>query len=481
MLLQLLGKGQPVALQRGKTVLLFREGGVEMHEADSDGEFFHTGAKTWALADLNGWSPHLCQAFQLASKMGRAWFVLASSPARNRYDRLRKKYYAGIFIMEYFTREEIQALRSVFIATIRFCPAYFLSRIHELDVQQMINYYNKWGPSARTCLRLAWGTISERELKGIVDILAKKFAENPRAVTMESESEEGSHWLFASLPTNAERDASVLRVATPHLRGFVVEAIASIDAARQVAFYSEASGHPYFRSAFGYVFKKFFYIWLSSDPKNEISCTARPGSAVPTRTTRSSKGKSTARDPVELRHLRPVGLDKVIVHGGDAGEKCYKSANEHQTPFAWIPASRSDASFDAVICTDTHIITIQVTVAAKHDIKDKGLESLTNNLPPGFQKDRSWCHVFVTDRNDAAAKLGGKNYPVPDKMKILIHTAVLNISHFQYHPEVLNHATVPSVSRRKLLYNHLGTYLSHQGESDEIDVIEMETDTEEGE
>jgi hypothetical protein len=40
MLLHLLGKGQPVALQCVKKVLIFREDGVEMHEADSDGFFF---------------------------------------------------------------------------------------------------------------------------------------------------------------------------------------------------------------------------------------------------------------------------------------------------------------------------------------------------------------------------------------------------------------------------------------------------------
>jgi hypothetical protein len=279
MLLQLLGKGQPVALQRDKMVL-FREDGVEMHEADSDGLFFHTGEKTWALTDWNEMSTHLCKAFQLASKMGLAWFVLASSPGRNRYDRLRKQHNAGIFIMEYFTREEIQALRSVFIATILFCPAYFLSLIHELDVQQMINYYNKWGPSACTCLRLAWGTISERRLKAIVDILAKKFAENPRAVTMESESEEGSHCLFASLPTSAERDVSVLRVATLHLRGFVVEAIARIDAVRQVAFYSEARPSVFSKRIWLCLRKILLHLALfRPEEQNIMYCTARVCSA----------------------------------------------------------------------------------------------------------------------------------------------------------------------------------------------------------
>ena len=109
----------------------------------------------------------------------------------------------------------------------------------------------------------------------------------------------------------------------------------------------------------------------------------------------------------------------------------------------------------------THIITIRVIIAATHSMKKQGFDSLIKNLPPEFQKNRSWCHIFVTDRQDAAAKLGKAKYPIPSKMKILVHTAVLDISLFQYRPEVLKRATIPSVSRRKLLYNHFGTYLSH--------------------
>jgi len=158
------------------------------------------------------------------------------------------------------------------------------------------------------------------------------------------------------------------------------------------------------------------------------------------------------------------------------GESGYMSAKHRQTPFAWIPASRADASFDAVICTDTHIITIQATVSAKHDMKPIGFERLKKNLPDAFQKVQSWCHVFVTDRDDAAAKLGRKRHPVPDNIKILIHTMVLDISLFQYDSDALHFSKVPDVSRRKLLYNHFGTYLSHQVETDR-----MEVDNEEGE
>jgi len=173
--------------------------------------------------------------------------------------------------MDCFTREESRALRSVFIASILFCLAYSLSTIHGLDAERFMENYNKWGPSARTCPGLAWGAISETELEYNVVVAAKKFAENPRAICMEADREDDPHWLFTS-------------VAMPYLKGFVVEAIARTDAARQVLFCIEASNHPFFRGAFGYVFEKNLYLWLSSNPDNEIPCTAWPRLEEPTRT-----------------------------------------------------------------------------------------------------------------------------------------------------------------------------------------------------
>jgi hypothetical protein len=165
----------------------------------------------------------------------------------------------------------------------------------------------------------------------------------------------------------------------------------------------------------------------------------------------------------------------VIVHGGEAGTKGYPATNQYQTPFAWIPALRSDANFDAVMCTDTHIVTVQVTVAAKHSMNEKGFESLLTNLPPNFQKQRSWHHVFVTDHPDTAVKLRKKKYQVAENMKIQVHTAVLNIQLFNYSPEVLNCARMPSVSRHGLLYIYSGTNWN-QGKPVGIEMDSMEVD-----
>src|SRR6267154_3031629 len=178
--------------------------------------------------------------------MGRAWFVLPTSPATKRYDSLRKECFPGVVVMDCFTREESRALRSVFIASILFCLAYSLSIIHGLDTEHFLENYDKWGPSACTCLRLELGVMSEDWLKKKVAVVAKKFAQNPHAIDLEADPDDGSHWLFTSFPFGPKRDCSVLKVPTLHLKRFIVDAIATSDMARQISFYNVVSSHLYF-------------------------------------------------------------------------------------------------------------------------------------------------------------------------------------------------------------------------------------------
>lgn len=302
-LLHLLSKGKTVALERDTVFVIFRANGVEMHRVNSLGLFFHPEERPWALSDSTESSRPPCRTFQAASKMGSAWIVQATSLATNRYE-----CNAGLFVMNGFTREESRAL----------------SIIYGLDTEYFLKLYDKWGPSGRTCLRLAWRTMSEKELKLKLGMVAKKFAENPTAMTTETDWEADSHLLFTMVPDSPKRDLPTLRIATRYLHDFVMQMIASIDAAKQVSFYIEATGLPFFRGAFGRVFKKFFYVWLSSSPDNELLCTA---------------AMSTARKRAKQLRLRPVGWEKVIVHDEEASDRGYKTANKQQTPFGWVPRS----------------------------------------------------------------------------------------------------------------------------------------------
>ena len=338
--------------------------------------------------------------------MGRAWSVLTTSQAKEHYDRFVNECEVGVFIMECLTREEARALRLVFIATILLCLAYSHSIIYGLQTGDFLVNFDKWGPSARTCLQLARGLLIENQLESRAEEAADKFVNNPSAINTEGNAEVDFHLLFTTFPIGPERDVSALRVATSHLMDFVVKAVAKINAAKRVSLYTRASNHPSFRSAFGYVFKKVYYIWLSSDPDdpdNKLSCTASPRSVRSVRSVRS-----TTRQQKPL-YLQSVGYKNVIVHGGEAGKDGYESADQHPLPFAWIPASHLDASFDAVMCTQNDIITIQVTIAATHSVEATGFKWLQSYLPKKFKDSRRWSHVFVTDNKGTAAKLRRKN------------------------------------------------------------------------
>ena len=58
----------------------------------------------------------------------------------------------------------------------------------------------------------------------------------------------------------------------------------------------------------------------------------------------------------------------------------------------------ADNGVDAFICTDANIITIMVTVTAKHSVKAEGFKFLVKYLfLKRFREDQIWCHVFVTN------------------------------------------------------------------------------------
>jgi len=128
-----------------------------------------------------------------------------------------------------------------------------------------------------------------------------------------------------------------------------------------------------------------------------------------------------------LSWLKPVGREKVTIVNGNSE---FANAKDSDTPFSWVPASRTFPSLDAVICTDKRIITIQLTVAPKHTMKPMGFDLLKDNLPPGFEEARTWCHVFLTDCDKHAESLRKQSHKFAAENHISIYSAVLKISEF---------------------------------------------------
>ena len=177
---------------------------------------------------------------------------------------------------------------------------------------------------------------------------------------------------------------------------------------------------------------------------------------MPARGSRSSKRiKRLNDDRAELR-LQPLGREKVIVVYEDSN---FQKARDSDTPFGWMTASRMFPSFDAIICTDKNIVTIQLAVSSKHSMKAEDFKRLKYNLPAEFEGNRNWCHVFVTDREEKAVLLRKQYQEVALERNILIDSAVLDVPSLKFAPEDVERAFTPRVCWYKLLYIDFRSYL----------------------
>ncbi|KAI0294599.1 hypothetical protein B0F90DRAFT_1919658 [Multifurca ochricompacta] len=133
------------------------------------------------------------------------------------------------------------------------------------------------------------------------------------------------------------RPIAIMRIETSYLNRFVIEAIAAQDLLQQSEFYFGVSHHSSFKGSAGYMFDMAVLSWLCANSESkELACT--PARSV----------------------------------------------------------SKALPAVDAMIFTDDHIITIQVTIAPEYSVKSKGLLQIANSLAKGFRQSRKWCHVFVT-------------------------------------------------------------------------------------
>jgi len=96
------------------------------------------------------------------------------------------------------------------------------------------------------------------------------------------------------------------------------------------------------------------------------------------------------------------------------------------------------------VCTDSHIITIQVTVASTYSTNKDGFRLVKRGLPATFRKNRKWYHLFITE-DDTAAALQCTRSKVFDSMYIQIYTAFLDISELVFTSRDLKRAEGPKV------------------------------------
>ncbi|KAH9000063.1 hypothetical protein EDB92DRAFT_1789962, partial [Lactarius akahatsu] len=136
LLFRRLSERRPVALEQPDFFILFHEGGIYRYPLRADTRYLPEG--TWVLSDSNDEAPQPCSTFKNAAKLRTVWLIQTASPLKKRWEDWVKYCDADMFVMNHVSIEEITAL----------------SKIFGLDVSNVHRLYRKWGPSARTCLKL---------------------------------------------------------------------------------------------------------------------------------------------------------------------------------------------------------------------------------------------------------------------------------------------------------------------------------------
>ena len=263
---------------------------------------------------------------------------------------------------------------------------------------------------------------------------------------MKAISQESFHVLFTVTPSDVTRSTYSTRVTNPYLCGLVMKEITDLDATAQASFYQKTSTIPAFKGTWGYMFERYFLVWLNSTEQgNKLKCTAK--------SPKRKRGEQSNNDPEDLS-LQPLGPKKPIASGiSKLGQ-----VKDSDTPFGWLPSSLTFPSFDAVICTRDRIITIQLTVSSSHSMDDDGFMQLKDNLPANFQNKRTWCHVFLTDREENAISLRKPYREVATERNISIYSAVLNVPACNFSSEDVERTFTSYVCWYKPLNIDFGTY-----------------------
>ncbi|KAI9446795.1 hypothetical protein H4582DRAFT_2070118 [Lactarius indigo] len=358
----LLSKKKPVALQRFNYFFVFQEDGVSRYPFTTDPHHLPRG--TWALSDSNNLP---CPTFLEAASWGTAWIIQTASPLEQGWKKWKTQRSADIFVMDYFTIEEMTVLGMVL----------------GLNTSDLRRNYERWGPSARTCLRLSRYITTEDEYEKTVEGAAKHFVNDPDAIELDFNmtTTRITHILFSVRPKEKEetgRRIQIADLASDRIKTIISDAATHARAQKRINFYDTISTQPGFEASTVQIFKGFVLSWLHARPNVQpLDCFhAVPG--LPNLQIPSCREKQTSYFG-SLTALNEVKVDGL--------------------PLFLSPTSQTLATVDAIVFTDKFIITIQVTVSRNPSTTGGGstLADIKKSIPRGIRGDRDWCHMYITD------------------------------------------------------------------------------------
>ncbi|KAH9026744.1 hypothetical protein EDB85DRAFT_161710 [Lactarius pseudohatsudake] len=388
LLFRLLSEGTPVSLQLAPYILVFLDDGVYRHSQEAEPDYLPEG--TWALADAGRLDDKPCNAFLDAAGRHIAWIIQTTSPLEDRWRQWKKQYTAVMFVMKGFSAEEITAL----------------GKIQGLDASVLLRNYEKWGPSARTCVRLTRDPAEEHYHAIDVNNAADAFVECPPTGTTTFGAIQVSHVLFSVRPEVDEdkggRRVPVAEMASEHIREIISCAAAGAEAQKRVEFFRTISTQPSLKASAGDMFEGFVLSWLYAGSNLEpLRCFA-------------------TGEPI--LEILTCGKEKTTFFGSD---DAVENVNWDELPLCLMPTVKNYPTADAIVITDESIITIQVTVSYRHKAKETGFTKIEKLISSHVTRDK-WFHVFVTDGDRAAASLQDQYLPeVPED--VVIYSAVFDI------------------------------------------------------
>jgi hypothetical protein len=255
-----------------------------------------------------------------------------------------------------------------------------------LDTTKLLELRARWGPSARTCLRLLAADAEEvDEWESTVAEAAAEVAKDPSALLANLKSlrmDSLSHKIFFIRPkSQVLRGSPVLFFPTRHILDLIAKAVARVDQAQQVQFFQQLSSHPSCRSSAGWLYEKLVQARLTVD------ADLGPLPCIPQK---SSNGGLQ----IPVAHSVPFG-----------GISALREVHREQLPATFWPTYQTFPLADAIAFTANEILLIQITVSPRHSFKLAELQKLKDEIPATFQQKKRWCMVYVAPDEVTATAL----------------------------------------------------------------------------
>jgi hypothetical protein len=179
-------------------------------------------------------------------------------------------------------------------------------------------------------------------------------------------------------PSGKDRRLPLAWIPSAYIATQILQHLTQRDGHTQAAFFARMSGHPWSRSAAGWMFETWVHGTLMSATEVTCNWTHRPpGFSHP------SVIPATTRE--NIRNLKQDAIP--------------------EKPFYWRPPGSNFPGIDAVLYVGGTVYAVQATISSRHRSAEPGLVKIFEQLRASFKKC-PLCLLFVTATEASARKLG---------------------------------------------------------------------------